>query len=200
MLFSKEYLNETSKIANLINYSDIEEAVKILVNTRENGGRLFIIGAGGSASTSSHAVNDFRKICKIESYSPLDNTAELTALINDEGWEHVFELWLSESKLNKNDTLLIFSVGGGDLDKNISANLVRALYYAISRGASTIGIVGRDGGWTARLANCTILIPTINNARITPHVEEFGGIILHLLVSHPLLQINKTTWEYENEE
>jgi len=193
--FSEEYLKETSKITELINYLDIEEAVKILARTRENGGRVFALGVGGSSSTASHSVNDLRKICNIESYCPNDNVAELTALTNDVGWEFVFEQWLCESKLNKNDCLLIFSVGGGDYEKNISTNLINAVNYAIFCGATTIGIVGRDGGHVRRFADCTVLIPTVSDNRVTPHVEEYGGIILHLLVSHPLLQINKTTWE-----
>ena len=193
--FSEEYLNETSEITKLINYLDIEEAVKILARTRENGGRVFALGVGGSSSTASHSVNDLRKICNIESYCPNDNVAELTALTNDVGWEFVFEQWLCESKLNKNDCLLIFSVGGGDYEKNISTNLINAVNYAIFCGATTIGIVGRDGGHVRRFADCTVLIPTVSDNRVTPHVEEYGGIILHLLVSHPLLQINKTTWE-----
>jgi D-sedoheptulose 7-phosphate isomerase len=193
--FSEEYLKETSKITELINYLDIEEAVRILARTRENGGRVFALGVGGSSSTASHSVNDLRKICNIESYCPNDNVAELTALTNDVGWEFVFEQWLCESKLNKNDCLLIFSVGGGDYEKNISTNLINAVNYAIFCGATTIGIVGRDGGHVRRFADCTVLIPTVSDNRVTPHVEEYGGIILHLLVSHPLLQINKTTWE-----
>ena len=193
--FSEEYLKETSKITELINYLDIEEAVKILARTRENGGRVFALGVGGSSSTASHSVNDLRKICNIESYCPNDNVAELTALTNDVGWEFVFEQWLCESKLNKNDCLLVFSVGGGDYEKNISTNLINAVNYAIFCGATTIGIVGRDGGHVRRFADCTVLIPTVSDSRVTPHTEGFATIILHLLVSHPLLQINKTTWE-----
>lgn len=193
--FSDEYMLETIAICKLIDTNNIENAVGILSETRESNGRLFIIGVGGSAATASHAVNDFRKICNIEAYSPVDNVPELTALTNDIGWEYVFERWLTESNINKNDTLLVFSVGGGNYEKKISQNIVEAINFAISRGSNTIGVVGRDGGHVARFADCTILIPTVCDDRVTPHVEGMANVILHLLVSHPLLKVNQTTWE-----
>jgi len=195
MSFSIDYLNKISEVIKYINYEDIETAVKILSKTRDNSGRLFIIGVGGSAATASHAVNDFRKICNIESYSPVDNISELTALTNDVGWEFVFETWLTESNINKNDTLLVFSVGGGNREKKISQNIIEAINLAISRGSNTIGIVGRDGGHVARFADCTILIPTIDKDFITPITESMHLVVLHLIVSHPLLKVNQTTWE-----
>lgn len=200
MNFAEEYLNEVSLISKGIDCKNIENVVSLIFNTKENHGRLFVLGVGGSASTASHAVNDFRKICNIEAYSPVDNVAELTAITNDEGWEYSFERWLQESKLNENDTILIFSVGGGNYEKNISRNLIKAVKLGISRLATIIGVIGKDGGYVRKWANATILIPELKGGeRTTPHTEEFGSIILHLLVSHPTLKQNKTKWESENE-
>ncbi|MFA4837327.1 MAG: SIS domain-containing protein [Dehalococcoidia bacterium] len=162
---------------------------------RENKGRLFFLGVGGGAANASHAVNDFRKIAGIESYSPCDNVSELTARTNDDGWERVFVEWLKGSKLNKNDGVFVFSVGGGNAEKNISANLVRALEYAKTVGAKVLGIVGRDGGYTARVGDACVIVPTVNSATVTPHTEAFQGVIWHLIVSHPKVQVSEMKWE-----
>jgi D-sedoheptulose 7-phosphate isomerase len=176
------------KIAERLDAGEIERAVAILADTRQRGGRLFILGVGGSAANASHAVNDFRKIAGMEAYAPTDNVAELTARTNDHGWATVFEAWLAGSRLRAEDTLLVFSVGGGDLKKNVSPNLVKALEYARNIGARIVGIVGRDGGFTARVADACVLIPTVNALHITPHAEAFQGTVWHLFVSHPALQ------------
>lgn len=197
--FISDYLDETAWIAQNLKDTQIEKAVKILSYVKEHKGRVFVLGVGGSASTASHAVNDLRKICKIQAYASTDNVAELTAITNDKGWEYSFVDWLKESRFNASDCLLMFSVGGGDKLKNISSNLVLACQYAIENQASRISVVGRDGGYIGQNSNATILIPTPNTDMITPHTEEFGGIILHLLVSHPLLKENQTKWETENE-
>jgi len=197
MNYSKQFLQETKEIINQIDSSSIEQMAQMLSQLREAEGRLFILGVGGSAATASHAVNDFRKITGIEAYAPTDNVAELTARTNDEGWSSVFRSWLEGSYLNKKDMILVFSVGGGNIKKNISANLVHALQYAKEVGAKTIGVVGRDGGFTAKVADAYVIIPTVNQENITPHTEAFHGIILHLLSSHPLLKINPTKWESE---
>jgi D-sedoheptulose 7-phosphate isomerase len=186
--FVREYLAEVRKIAERLDAGEIERAVAILADTRQRGGRLFILGVGGSAANASHAVNDFRKIAGMEAYAPTDNVAELTARTNDHGWATVFEAWLAGSRLRAEDTLLVFSVGGGDLKKNVSPNLVKALEYARNIGASIVGIVGRDGGFTARVADACVLIPTVNALHITPHAEAFQGTVWHLFVSHPALQ------------
>ncbi|MBV9154767.1 MAG: SIS domain-containing protein, partial [Acidobacteriaceae bacterium] len=162
---------------------------------REDGGRLFILGVGGSAANASHAVNDFRKIVGLETYAPTDNVSELTARTNDEGWATVFEKWLRISKLNSRDGLLILSVGGGNLEKQVSPNLVSAMQYARSVGAKIMGIVGRDGGYTARVADAYVLVPLVNPAHVTPHSEAFQGVLWHLLVSHPSLKVEQTRWE-----
>jgi len=193
--YSKQHLAEAGKIMEQIDDSMIEKIVNIIVKTKENNGRLFFLGVGGSAGNASHAVNDFRKIVGIESYAPTDNVSELTARTNDEGWDTIFSEWLKISKLNNNDTLFILSVGGGNIEKNISPNLVKALQLAKERGSKIIGIVGRDGGYTAKVADAAVIIPTINPETITPHSEAFQSVIWHLLVSHPLLKVKQTKWE-----
>lgn len=197
MNYSQQYLQEVKEIINKIDSHSIEQIAQLLSQLREAGGRLFILGVGGSAASASHAVNDFRKITGIEAYTPTDNVAELTARTNDEGWNSVFHSWLEGSHLKKTDTILVFSVGGGNIKKNISANLVYALQYAKEIGAKVIGIVGRDGGFTAKIADAYVIIPTVNQESITPHTEAFHSVISHLLVSHPLLKINPTKWESE---
>jgi D-sedoheptulose 7-phosphate isomerase len=193
--FSVHFLSETAQILAALDVSRIERAAGLLAELRSSGGRLFILGVGGSAANASHAVNDFRKIAGIEAYAPTDNVAELTARVNDEGWTTVFESWLKISRLQQRDIVMVFSVGGGDLERNVSPNLVAALQYAKSCGAKIVGVVGRDGGHTARLADVCILIPTVNVSRVTPHVEAFQAIIWHLLVSHPAVQVQQTKWE-----
>jgi D-sedoheptulose 7-phosphate isomerase len=173
----------------------MEKVVEGLANVRERGGRLFILGVGGSAANASHAVNDFRKICGFEAYAPTDNVSELTARTNDEGWSTVFAEWLRGSRVNAKDGLLIFSVGGGNLEKNVSPNLVEALKVAKEVGASVYGIVGKDGGYTAQVADAVVIIPTVNPTNITPHSEAFQGIVWHLFVSHPRLKVAQTKWE-----
>jgi D-sedoheptulose 7-phosphate isomerase len=169
--------------------------VNLLVALRERGGRLFLLGVGGGAANASHAVCDFRKIAGLEAYAPTDNASELTARVNDDGWETVFVNWLKGSRLNGNDMIFIFSVGGGDLERNISPNLVRALQYAEEVGASIGGVVGRDGGYTARLADACLVVPTVNLETVTPHTEAFQALVWHLLVSHPALQLSAMKWE-----
>jgi D-sedoheptulose 7-phosphate isomerase len=194
MSFSKEHLEESIRITEQISVEKIEEMVQHLQLVKNFGGRLFVLGVGGSAANSSHAVNDFRKLAGIEAYSPTDNVAELTARTNDEGWETVFSGWLKVSKLNSKDCLLILSVGGGDKEKNISPNLIEAIDYARSKEATIIGIVGRDGGYTAMHADTCVVIPTVNPNSVTPHSESFQAIIWHLMVSHPKLKTNSTKW------
>ena len=193
--FSSTYLNEVREIAARLDAQAIERAAALLVDIRERSGRLFVIGVGGSAANSSHAVNDFRKIAGIEAYAPTDNVSELTARINDEGWQEVFVGWLRTSRINARDGVLVFSVGGGNLERNVSPNIVAALDYAKSSGASILGIVGRDGGYTAKVADVCILIPVVQPDRITPHTEAFQAVVWHLLVSHPTLQRSATHWE-----
>ena len=195
MEFIKQYLNETSQIVSCIDIGSIKKAISILTGVKKNKGRLFILGIGGSSSTAGHAVNDFRKICNIESYSATDNSAELTAITNDSGWENSFCDWLFESNLTNNDCLLIFSVGGGNLEKNISRNLIKAVDQASYSGTRVIGIVGRDGGYVKKHADATILVPVIEDKRVTPHTEGISAVILHLLVSHPDLYSYPTKWE-----
>ncbi len=194
-VFSQNYLKEVSQIASKLDTESIEELAKLIAETRGAKGRLFILGVGGSAANASHAVNDFRKIAKIEAYTPADNVAELTARTNDEGWATVFASWLETSQLGKKDMLLIFSVGGGDAEKNISLNLVKAIDYAKEKGARIGGIVGPKGGYTAQKADVCVKIPEANPQRITPHSEAFQAVIWHLLVSHPLLKAAETKWE-----
>jgi D-sedoheptulose 7-phosphate isomerase len=193
--FAVSFLAEASEIIAKFDVESIEKAATILAGTRSAGGRLFILGVGGSAANASHAVNDFRKIAGIEAYAPTDNVSELTARANDEGWSSIFDSWLRTSRLRADDLLLIFSVGGGDIEKNVSPNLVAALKYAKSIGAKIIGIVGRDGGHTATVADACVLIPVVNAAHVTPHTEAFQAVVWHLLVSHPLVKMQATKWE-----
>ena len=195
MTFTQQFLGEVSEVVKKIDAKDVDRLVALLVRTRTAGGRLFILGVGGSAGNASHAVNDFRKITDIEAYAPTDNVSELTARTNDEGWSTVFERWLRVSRLRPDDMLLIFSVGGGNLEKHVSPNLVEALKYARTVGAKVGGIVGRDGGYTAEVADACVLIPIVNPAHITPHSEAFQAVIWHLLVSHPDLKQEPTKWE-----
>jgi len=194
MNFSKSFMEEAVKIAQTINHADIDTLAQSLSHLRDNQGRLFILGVGGSAANAAHAVNDFRKLCGIEAYAPTDNVSELTARTNDEGWETVFLEWLKVSNLNKKDALLIFSVGGGNAEKNVSVNLMKAIDLAKAREAKIFGIVGRDGGYTKREGDCVIVIPTVHADRVTPHTEAFHAVVWHCLVSHPTLQINATKW------
>jgi D-sedoheptulose 7-phosphate isomerase len=195
MTFTQQFLEEAGQIVKKIDTQVVDRLVALLVATRGAGGRLFILGVGGSAGNASHAVNDFRKITGIEAYAPTDNVSELTARTNDEGWSTVFERWLRVSRLRADDMLLIFSVGGGNLEKHVSPNLVEALKYAHEVGAKIGGIVGRDGGYTAQVADACVLIPVVNTAHITPHSEAFQAIVWHLLVSHPDLKQEQTKWE-----
>src|SRR5580704_16187853 len=195
MTFSEQFLTEASDIAGRLDHEAIEHVVEILASTKARGGRLFILGVGGSAANASHAVNDFRKITGIEAYAPTDNVSELTARTNDEGWASVFAGWLKVSRLRSDDTLLVLSVGGGNLEKQVSPNLVAALDHARSCGARITGIVGRDGGYTARVADACVIVPTVNPAHVTPHSEALQAVIWHLVVSHPALKAAETKWE-----
>jgi D-sedoheptulose 7-phosphate isomerase len=195
MSFTKQFLAEVQQVTAQLNEAAIEKAADELAAIRERGGRLFILGVGGSAGNAGHAVNDFRKICGFEAYAPTDNVSELTARTNDEGWATVFSEWLKGSRINAKDGLLIFSVGGGNLEKNVSPNLVSAIQVAKSVGASVVGIVGRDGGYTAQRATACVIVPTVNPTHVTPHSEAFQGIVWHLLVSHPKLKVAQTKWE-----
>jgi D-sedoheptulose 7-phosphate isomerase len=195
MNYSEEYLRDTAEIVSKLDPALCEKAVELLAAVRARGGRLFILGVGGSAANASHAVNDFRKLAGIESYAPTDNVSELTARTNDDGWSSVFTEWLKESRLSEKDALLVLSVGGGSLEKNISPNLVAALQLAKARGSALLGIVGRDGGYTAKVADVAIVIPTVNPANVTPHSEAFQAVVWHLWVSHPTLKIAETKWE-----
>jgi len=195
MLYTEKYLNEVKEVIGKINITEIEKMVTLLKEVRTKQGRIFFLGVGGSAGNAAHAVNDFRKIAGIESYAPTDNVSELTARVNDDGWESVFINWLKGSKLNSNDCLFIFSVGGGDVEKNISPNLVLALKYANSIGSKVLGIVGRNGGYTARVADACVIIPTVNAETITPHAESFQAVIWHLIVSHPEIKAAEMKWE-----
>jgi D-sedoheptulose 7-phosphate isomerase len=194
----KEYFHEAAQILEQLDESAVERLLGELVAVRARGGRLFVLGVGGSAGNASHAVNDFRKICGIEAYTPTDNVSELTARVNDDGWESTFAAWLAVSKLSANDMLLVFSVGGGNREQNVSPNLVRALEFGQRVGARIGGIVGRDGGFTARVAHACVLIPTVNPAAVTPHSEAFQAVIWHFLVSHPDLQQNGMKWESQS--
>jgi len=195
MSYSSQYVAEARQILDQLDLEPIERMANLLAETREKGGRLFILGVGGGAGHASHAVNDFRKIANIESYTPTDNVSELTARINDDGWPSVFENWLKVSRLREDDLILVFSVGGGNLEKNVSPNLVAALKYAQNVGARITGIVGRDGGFTAQVADACVIIPTINSESVTPHTEAFQAVVWHLLVSHPILKQSQTKWE-----
>jgi len=193
--YVRAYLDEASEVLKRIDARSIERLVDRLVQLRDRGGRLFIIGVGGGAGNASHAVNNFRKICNIEAYTPTDNVSELTARINDDGWDSSFSDWLRGSRLKSTDMVLVFSVGGGDEEHNISTNLVRALQYAKTAGANICGVVGRNGGYTAQAADECVLIPVVNPATVTPHTESFQAVVWHLLVSHPRLKSSEMKWE-----
>lgn len=195
MTFAKSFIEEAKQVLDQLDVDAIERMAEILADVRASGGRLFILGVGGSAANASHAVNDFRKITGIEAYAPTDNVSELTARTNDEGWAGVFESWLRTSRLKAEDGLLVFSVGGGNLEKNVSPNLVAALQYAKTIGSRIMGIVGRDGGFTATVADACAIIPTVNAVHTTPHAEAFQAVVWHLLVSHPSLKQAETKWE-----
>jgi len=195
MTFTEQFVAEAAEVLKRIDTGAVERVAALLAECRAAGGRLFILGVGGSAANASHAVNDFRKICGMEAYAPTDNVSELTARTNDEGWAGVFESWLKVSRLRASDALLVFSVGGGNLEKNVSPNLVAAVRYAKSAGATVTGIVGRDGGYTAQAADACVIVPTVNPTHVTPHTEAFQAVIWHLLVSHPVLKAAETKWE-----
>lgn len=195
MSYSGNYLGEMHQIINKIDENTIERIVKQLVELRKNGGRLFFLGVGGGAGNATHAVNDFRKIAGVEAYTPVDNISELTARVNDDGWNTVFVNWLKGSRIGQNDGVFVFSVGGGNEEKNISTTIVEALKYAKSVGAKIFGIVGRDGGYTARSADACVIIPTVNPETITPHTEAFQAVIWHLIVSHPAMKVSEMKWE-----
>lgn len=195
MSYSIQHLRETTEIIAQLNPEDCEKCVRELVALRQRGGRLFILGVGGSAANASHAVNDFRKIAGLEAYAPTDNVSELTARTNDEGWASVFVEWLRGSRLNSKDAVLVLSVGGGNIEKNVSPNLVSALQFAREIGARVLGIVGKDGGFTATVADACVIVPIVNASNITPHTEAFQAVIWHLWVSHPDLKANQTKWE-----
>ncbi|MEW5982073.1 MAG: SIS domain-containing protein [Acidobacteriota bacterium] len=195
MTYAQQHLAEAARILAALDAGVIERLARLLADVRANGGRVFFLGVGGSAANCSHAVNDFRKICGLEAYTPTDNVAELTARTNDEGWETTFAEWLKGSRLRPADAVFVLSVGGGSLERNISPNLVRALEYARSAGARIVGVVGRDGGYTARAADACVIVPTVNPDTITPHTEAFQAVVWHLLVSHPALKTAETKWE-----
>jgi D-sedoheptulose 7-phosphate isomerase len=195
MSYAQQHLREASEIISRIDVAAVENVATLLARIKAEGGRLFFLGVGGSAGNCSHAVNDFRKIVGIESYAPTDNVSELTARTNDEGWSTIFAEWLKTSRLTARDGIFILSVGGGNFEKNISPNLVEALKYAKTVGARILGVVGRDGGYTAKVADACVIIPTVNPDTITPHSEAFQAVIWHLLVSHPILKTNPTKWE-----
>ncbi len=193
--FVQQHLEETARIAAEIDARAVERMATALADVRSRGGRLFFLGIGGGAAHASHAVNDFRKLAGFEAYAPTDNVAELTARTNDEGWDAVYAAWLAESRLQSADAVFVFSVGGGDVERNISVGLVRALEYAQRTGASILGVVGRDGGFTARVADACVVVPTVNEAAVTPHTEAFQAVVWHLLVSHPALRLAAGKWE-----
>jgi D-sedoheptulose 7-phosphate isomerase len=195
MEYARQHLNEAIDIIQALDVHAIERIAEALALLRERGGRLFFLGVGGSAANCSHAVNDFRKIAGLEAYAPTDNVSELTARTNDEGWASVFVGWLKVSKLSAADAIFVFSVGGGDLEKNVSPNIVLALQHARAVGATILGVVGRDGGYTARMADACVVVPTVNAETVTPHTEAFQAVLWHLLVSHPKVKANQTKWE-----
>ncbi len=195
MTYSDQHLAEAAEVLQKLDRAAIERVVDVLAEVRARGGRLFFLGVGGSAGNCGHAVNDFRKLADFEAYAPTDNVSELTARTNDEGWETVFEAWLKGSRLKREDGLFVFSVGGGSLEKNVSPNLVRALQFARQVGAAVVGVVGRDGGYTATVADACVIVPTVNPETVTPHSEAFQAVVWHLLVSHPRLKVNATKWE-----
>ena len=194
MTFAEQFLAEAIETIKQIDTGAVERVADRLAACRARGGRLFILGVGGSAANASHAVNDFRKICGFEAYAPTDNVSELTARTNDEGWSGVFESWLRTSRLKAEDGLLIFSVGGGNVEKQVSVNLIGAIHVAKEVGATVTGIVGRDGGYTARAADACVIVPTVNPKHVTPHAEAFQAVIWHLLVTHPALKVSETKW------
>ena len=198
--YVKTYLEEVKAVVDKLDQTAIERMINLISELRRNKGRIFFLAVGGGAGNASHAVYDFRKIAGIESYAPTDNVSELTARTNDDGWESVFVEWLKGSRLNKNDGVFVFSVGGGNAEKNISANLVRALEYARMIGAKILGIVGRDGGYTGQVADACVIVPTVNPNTVTPHTEAFQAVIWHLIVSHPKVQISEMKWESVKEE
>ena len=193
--YISRYLREVGQIAEQIDQRQVQGIIDVLVETRKHNGRLFILGVGGGAGNATHAVNDFRKIAEIESYAPTDNVSELTARVNDDGWETSFSRWLQGSHLREGDALLVFSVGGGNLEKNVSANIVRAVELALKVGAKITGIVGRDGGYTAKVADAAVVIPTISDDTVTPHAESFQAVVWHLIVSDPRLKAHEMKWE-----
>lgn len=193
--YTQAHLREATQIIEKLDVAAVEKIVFLLAELRQRKGRLFFLGVGGSAANCSHAVNDFRKIVGIESYAPTDNVSELTARTNDEGWASVFVEWLKVSQLKAQDMAFVFSVGGGNLEKNVSPNLVSALQYAKEVGAKIVGVVGRDGGYTARVADACVIVPTVNPDTVTPHAEAFQAVVWHLLVSHPALKAKQTKWE-----
>ena len=195
MTYTEQHLAEATQILQQIDHAAIERMAEVLAAVRARGGRLFFLGVGGSAGNCGHAVNDFRKLAGFEAYAPTDNVSELTARTNDEGWETVFIAWLKGSRLRKEDGVFVFSVGGGSLEKNISPNLVKALQYARESDAAIVGVVGRDGGYTATVADACVIVPTVNPDTVTPHSEAFQAVVWHLLVSHPKLKANATKWE-----
>jgi len=195
MSYTEQHLRETAEVVAKLDVAACEKAVALLAEVRSRGGRLFILGVGGSAANASHAVNDFRKIAGMECYAPTDNVSELTARTNDEGWTTVFVEWLRGSRLTEKDALLVFSVGGGDMERNVSPNLVAALQLAKERRSAILGIVGRDGGYTAKVADVCVIIPTVNPMNTTPHAEAFQAVVWHLFVSHPTLKTAQTKWE-----
>jgi D-sedoheptulose 7-phosphate isomerase len=193
-MHSSTFFAEAAKIAQTIDAAGVETLARELAELRQRGGRLFFLGVGGSAANCSHAVNDFRKLCGIEAYTPVDNVAELTARTNDEGWDTVFAAWLKTSKATRNDAVFVFSVGGGNLEKNVSANIVSGLKEAKQRGMKVFGVVGRDGGYTKQVGDCVVVVPTVEASRVTPHTEAFQAVVWHCLVSHPALQQMSTKW------
>jgi D-sedoheptulose 7-phosphate isomerase len=193
--FVARFLDEVAEVAARIDREAVRRLVDVLADVRAAGGRLFVLGVGGSAANASHAVNDFRKLVGLEAYTPVDNVSELTARINDEGWDTSFAAWLAGSRLGRRDAVLVLSVGGGDTERNVSVNLVRAMEYARSVGARVCGVVGRDGGFTAKVADACVVVPTVNPDTVTPHTEAFQAVIWHLLVSHPRLQAGAARWE-----
>ena len=195
MIYSDAHLSEVIEIIKKIETKQIEKMVELILNVRNEKGRIFFLGVGGSAGNCSHAVNDFRKIIGVESYAPTDNVSELTARTNDEGWSTIFSEWLKVSNLNSKDLIFVFSVGGGNLEKNISPNLVEALKYGKLIGCKLVGVVGRDGGYTSKVADVCVIIPTVNEKTITPHTEAFQAVVWHLIVSHQKLKLNETKWE-----
>lgn len=193
-MHSEKYFLEAGKIIHAIDVEAVERLALELIALRERGGRLFLLGVGGSAANCSHAVNDFRKLCGIEAYTPVDNVSELTARTNDEGWDTVFAAWLRTSKANSNDAIFVFSVGGGNLEMNVSANIVAGLKEAKQRGLKVFGVVGRDGGYTKQVGDCVVVVPVVEPSRVTPHTEAFHAVVWHCLVSHPGLQAIATKW------